>query len=432
MPPPETPGPAPSVLASPRAWNAVALVLAAGMVWHLFQARLPVDQDDFSIYYRAAAELRATGDPYASTPEPEALRAMSLEEALATRAFLYPPLAAVILEPFSFLSQQAAQDAWFLVNLLCLAAFCRWSLRALGWPEVERWKGVVFLGLLLTPPVQLTFRLGQMGLVLAALLIGAWLVAPRSSLAAGALLAFGGHLKLFPFLLPVAFRNRYPRVVPWTLAIGGGLFAASLAWFGPGPWGAFFRKVLGSVHYPVTGEFNVSLHGFLKRLFAANPHTMSLWIVPGLAQVSIGVSSACVLWVCSRGGGKGEPDEAAPLGYSLWLTGMLLLSPINGTYNHGLLLFPVLAAWRSLVRGASPDRTGLRVLILAIALACWPPGWAGGLPELDRALRIGWGNLFLTPAFYGLVLIFLLLGRLVARSRGGGPVASSTGGFGDT
>ncbi len=58
-------------------------------------------------------------------------------------------------------------------------------------------------------------------------------------------------------------------------------------------------------------------------------------------------------------------------------------------------------------------------LILATALVCWPPGWAGGLPELDRALRIGWGNLFLTPAFYGLVLLFILLGKLVARSRGG-------------
>ena len=67
------------------------------------------------------------------------------------------------------------------------------------------------------------------------------------------------------------------------------------------------------------------------------------------------------------------------------------------------------------------DRRLRTWLIIATTLVCVPPAWTDFNPWLYQRLHIGWGVLLLTPAFYGLVLYFVLLvgltGRAAAESR---------------
>jgi hypothetical protein len=93
---------------------------------------------------------------------------------------------------------------------------------------------------------------------------------------------------------------------------------------------------------------------------------------------------------------------------------MLLLAPINGYYNLVLLLLPLLAALKHLEQ--QPDRRAARWLILATALAWFPPGWTDVHPAVYDALHRGVGLLVLTPAIYGLAIYLGLLLWLARRS----------------
>ena len=126
------------------------------------------------------------------------------------------------------------------------------------------------------------------------------------------------------------------------------------------------------------------------------------------------LGAAVVLAVCVRAVRGAASDELGEqLRFGLWLCAMLLLSPINGSYNLVLLLFPLLALLRYLE--LRRDTNTRNWLIVATALACWPPAWTDWQPTLYNGLHIGLGVLLLTPAFYGLALYVWLLARQLRR-----------------
>jgi hypothetical protein len=221
-------------------------------------------------------------------------------------------------------------------------------------------------------------------------------------------------VKLYPALLGGYYALRRPRgVVWWAGGFGALLLALSLLAYGAAPYASYFQKVLLSSHYPYAAEFNISLFGFWTRLLSATPYAVPLADLPLLAR-SLAVLSCMgvlgvVLWA-----GRCTPDGiGAQLQFCIWLCGMLLLSPINGSYNLVLLLLPLLVMLRSLE--TSPDQGLRRWLIVGTALACWPPAWTDWQPLLYNTLHQGWGILLLTPAIYGLLIYMWLLARLARR-----------------
>jgi hypothetical protein len=146
---------------------------------------------------------------------------------------------------------------------------------------------------------------------------------------------------------------------------------------------------------------------------------MPLVNAPLLAQGLTILSSLLVLGVCLAVRRRSGDDEHRLLEYSLWLCAMLILSPINGSYNLLLLLLPLLVILGRLER--TPDRRMRNWLIVGTALACWPPAWSDGLPTVYNAVHIGWGTLILTPAFYGLVVYIGLLAWLTMRETSNTP-----------
>lgn len=406
-----------------RAASWVLIPLLLIFAWFL---RMPVDEDDFRIFRQAGVDLAATGNPYHSTPNPDAAGKLSREAAAETKVFLYPPFAAHLFRPFGLLSPERARDLWFFLNIGLLVASFLAAWQALAPPAWSRWKPPAFVLFFLSPPVLMTFNLGQVSLLLSALLLPAWRLSSTFPAAAGLLLAVATHIKLFPVILCIAFIRTAPRTIAWTAAWIAIIAAIVTVVGGGGQWSEFIQTTLASSFYPVTGEFNISLNGFFRRLLSENPHVRAVANVPQAATMLTAAAALAVLGACLRvtlgttrsETARDQPPATGtdPLVFSAWLVGMLLISPLNGFYNHTLLLFPALAI---LVRLSQTGTSRSRLLLPGIAflLACWwPPGWAEKNVSLNIWLREGWRMLFLTPSLYGLALLLRVVTELATNT----------------
>lgn len=416
--------------AEPRSADAARLFRFASwaviplLVMFAWILRMPVAEDDFRIFRQAGVDLAATGNPYHSTPGPDAAGKLSREAAAETKVFLYPPFAAHLFRPFGLLTPERARNLWFFLNLCLLAISCHATWHTLAPPAWERWKIPAFALFFLSPPVLMTFNLGQVSLLLSALILPVWRLSSTFPASAGLLLAIATHIKLFPVILCAAFVRTAPRTIAWTAAWIV-ILAAFVTLAGGGQWSAFIQTTLASSFYPVTGEFNISLNGFFRRLLTENPHVRAITDAPAAATLLTAASALAVLGACLRATlgtprNRTDQDRATatdapgdgPLVFSAWLVGMLLLSPLNGFYNHTLLLFPALAVLGRLSKAGTP-RSRFLLPGIAFLLACWwPPGWAEKYVSLNIWLREGWHALFLAPSLYGLVLLLRVVTEL--------------------
>jgi hypothetical protein len=359
---------------------------------------LSPEVDDFKQYWQAALNIRLSGDPYATTPEPT--------------PYPNPPLLAYLLQPLAMLDHRPAQWVWFGINLVALISFSLMCHKLAPTASVKRFWGVAILCVALAPPTRLSLQLGQLSILLALLVIAGFAWARRSPTTAGTLLALAGLIKLYPMFVGgyYLFRRRW-RVVIWSVTGTIAIMSVSVLTHGTAPFGNYARKVLFGNYYPYTAQFNISLAGFWQRLLTEHPYAVALTDAPWLAQILTLVTSALVALLCVRAAlvTPGNPL----LIFSAWLCGMLLLSPINGYYNLVLLLFPFLTILRCLE--LHPDRSIRNWLVFATALICIPPTWSDWNPALYEFVHIRWGLLFLTPSLYGLLIYFVLLIVLVRR-----------------
>jgi hypothetical protein len=425
LPPPELPTP-PRPPRRLGALNAAALALA--VCWLVLVAlTLTPETDDFAQLRRGAVDLAEHGDPYYTRTEAaaEARRPAGTVDESGERGFKYTPIFAYLFRPFALLDHRAGQRTWFGVNLAALATLLLLCLRVSGSALGRRYWGVLVLGVVIAPPTRLSLQLGQISLPMALMLVGVFALARRRPCLAGLLLTLASAVKLYPALLLVAYLLRGPRRVAWWgIAWAVLLAAAFLPAYGVGPYRSFAEGVVASGNHPYAAEFNLSFVGFWTRLFAKTPYAVPPLDAPALARALVALSTLATLLVCvgasRRPGGPGRD----PLLYSLWLCAMLLLSPINGSYNLVVLLLPLLVVLRLLER--APDRRLRNWLTLGTLLACWPPAWSDPLPAVYNAAHTGWGILVLAPAFYGLLIYFVLLARLTRRPAGERPGGKET------
>jgi hypothetical protein len=423
--------------------------LALALVWlALIATTISPDVDDFKLYWHAAVNMRQSGDPYATTPEPGTLVLPRVEAGgTLIGPYLYPPLLAYLVQPLAALDLPQAQRVWFTINCLALGSFIWLCIRLSRSTLARRYWGVAVLGVLLAPPTRLCLQIGQTGILIALLLAATYAVQRRAPLA-GALLALATTLKLYPGVLGLFYSNpsgfikwerifsgaappnprflftnhvgllytapRTRRVAWWALASGALIAIGSILVYGLAPYANYLRKNGQSAFYPYAAEFNISLVGFWDRLLSASNYAQPLAAWPGVARAIAAALSVVVVIVCVKAGRHAPDATTNLLQYGAWICGMLLLAPINGYYNLVLLLLPLLAALKHLEQ--QPDRRAARWLILATALAWFPPGWTDVHPAVYDALHRGVGLLVLTPAIYGLAIYLGLLLWLARRS----------------
>lgn len=289
--------------------------------------------------------------------------------------FTYPPFAALLFAPLGLVNLVVAQLVMVLASLLALLGGVRLTLRQLvpGWSAQAGWAAALTLtpALLLLEPVRSTVRLGQVNLVLLAMvaLDVLQLVPPRWR---GVLTGLAAGIKVTPAL----FVAHYLLARRWrdaAVAAGTGLATVAVgALVAPGPTLAYFTGHLFRTERVGDASLleNQSLYGGWVRWLGTGPTSTGLWL--GSAVLVAGVG----LWAARRADLAGESLLALGLVGAV----MLLVSPISWGH-HWVWLLPAVAV---LVL-VPPERAGrgwrVRPVLAALILVPLVVGCANLVPD---------------------------------------------------
>lgn len=399
----------------------VALVgaLQIWMAWReLIVGGMDIQQD-----YIAAQRLRAGGDIYAPIA-PAEVAALGVREELGfgMRQNVHPPSTALLFAPLTLLAFPAATLVWTLGSVALLLAMAYRLIAELDLPLKGPWRVILTLLMLSWYPVWLHLHLGQITILLCALVFGAWYCMRRGRDGmAGALLAAAAILKIYPaLLLGYALLRRRWRMLWVAAAVGLALLAAQTAFY-PRQWLDYFTAIAPRNAAEWTNSpRNASLASIGTRLFVGSDEVRPLLDLPGaepLARVALYALAlgvvALVLWRRRRVDDRdGE--------YSLLVCAMVLLSPLSWEHSFIFLLLPLGVVWRRLRAGRGAwRRLPLLFAVAAVALTLLPaeivllrlkgaylpdrmPGWVGLLAPGVAVLLCGFAAivslLWLEPA----------------------------------
>jgi alpha-1,2-mannosyltransferase len=290
--------------------------------------------------------------------------------------FTYTPFAALAFAAGLALPFKALMAVVTAASLFSLVATIWIAFRQLGWEKTSRLGATLLLsGLLLwTEPVQRALYLGQVELVLMALVV--WdLCQPDRRRWKGAATGIAAGIKLVPLLfiayLLLTRRFRQAAVAAGTFVvtviIGFIVFPnASVTWWLDGD---FFQA--GRTGF-VGGEQNQSLRGIMTRLIGSVNGTVGPWLLVAIVVALAGLAAAVIL---DRHGDTFAGLMAAALT-------ALLVSPISWDH-HWVWIAPGLALIvDAAVRAGRAGATGLRAAWYALAaavlivFASWPDFWS--------------------------------------------------------
>jgi alpha-1,2-mannosyltransferase len=372
-----------------HAWWVVP-ALAFGFVTHQLWNQTYWQRLDFHIYMEAVDSWSRTSSIYAYA------------EAGTHLGFTYPPFAAVVLWPLAHLDRAFAEHVWMMASLLASLAFLVVVGRAL--PDPPRWRCFVPLFVaagLLTTPVVLTTRLGQVNAFLALLVLVDCLSARRDRRFTGVGVGLAAAIKLTPMVgvLYFAVARRGRAIVTTAITFAG---ATLVAWaLHPSDSNSYWTDVLFDTSR--VGQLGSPLSNSLRRvvtwLNAGNGVESILWVGLCLAIVAVGVWRARIAW-------DRRNDLAA---ITLVMCVGLLCAPITWSHHLYFLIpaIPLLVGnGRSVLRwvavaltlpimfelqdqGQDATQSGWRVLFLLLVIVALPldrrsdlaPASAGGSAE---------------------------------------------------
>ena len=313
--------------------------------------------------------------------------------------FTYPPFAALVLDPLTFIPTRFAQLIWALVNMAALYAILYLSIRMVLSTAPTRM--LVLLSLIsLTPaflldPVRQTFSFGQINLVLAALVlfdVTGQLKVGGKSLPRGVLIGIASAIKLTPLIfilyLFVTRRVRAAWVALLTFALSSVIAAAlspRASWF---YWTKYVADAsrIGSAYY----ISNQSVRAVVDRLDHETVATTLILLISAIVLISGILLASWAFRVSSD-----------LLGIVLCATTGLLASPV--TWDHHLVWVVPVIVWLA----CAPDRPAFgRVWAIITAVLFWlapiwvvPHGHGAELGESDAQLLAG-NSFFIAMGFF--------------------------------
>ncbi|MGW7490888.1 glycosyltransferase 87 family protein [Streptomyces sp. NPDC054786] len=359
--------------------------------------------------YRTAAPHLLSGDLYAfrlNLPGPD----------LFPLPFTYPPFAALLFLPLSWVPWPLASAAWTAASTLALCVLVHCCLRMAdpAAPAARHRRRVLLwsAALLWTEPVAVTLALGQINLLLAAGV--AFAVRRRSAATAGLGIGLAAGVKLVPAVTGLYFLVHRRWSAAWWSAAAGAATVAAGWWAAPRPAADFWLHAVGDAARvgPVGSVLNQSVRGALSRTLGHDAGWSAPWWACAVPAALLALTAVVR---CAR--------RTDPLGclLAVQLLG-LLLSPISWCHHWVWAVAAVL--WLT----HTPHRTRSRTAALtawALALAGYlihwlalaqPDIWQFGRPWYLAVL--GWSY----PVCAVLTLVALLLPA--AGKASGGPPAS--------
>ncbi|MGW7025298.1 glycosyltransferase 87 family protein [Streptomyces decoyicus] len=333
-------------IARPRVVLAAALLMAslAGL-WMLYQVQ-PLPMSDIAVYRAEGQAASSGGDLYGFTVTKWALPAT------------YPPFAAVLFIPTTWLSLGTLKIIAVLVNAVLLALLVHLSCKAAGPGKAGRAAPVILaataLGLWLEPVFQ-TFVFGQVNLALTCLVL--WdLSRPDGARLKGFATGIAAGIKLTPALFAV-YLLVTGRVKAAFTVLGGFLASALLGWLVlPAASIEFWTQRMfetGRVGKAWLVD-NQSLQGLIARVLH-DPEPGLLWAVPALLTAAAGLYAARRVYL-RRG--------LDSWGVLCTAVTALLVSPISWSH-HWVWCVPLLVALAARTR----RHAWRRALLTAVTLA---------------------------------------------------------------
>ncbi len=299
---------------------AVIAVVIAGHEWYGNRH----DWFDLHIYYGAVRSWAHGGSLYDYA---------FMDKYAGALGFTYPPFAAVVMYPMSWLGFPVTNAIVWIASVLALALTVSWLVIPVadrhGWP---RWYALGLAIPLSTwlEPVRETITFGQINLLLAALIIGDLLfLARRGSRWAGIGIGIAAAIKLTPaiFIVYALVTRRYRLAATATVTAAAATLLAAALSFGDS-W-TYWTSALWDTDRvgDVRKTPNQSIKGALARLLDPTTVPGWLWALLALAVAVYGLRRAARAY--SRG------DEVAGLA----LTGIVgtLISPVS--WQHHLVWF---------------------------------------------------------------------------------------------
>jgi alpha-1,2-mannosyltransferase len=286
--------------------------------------------------------------------------------------FTYPPFAAVAFAPLAVLPDLAARVAMSALSAAALL-FSVVALLRLAAPTMEsrrRW-AVALAVLAATPliePVRDTFRLGQINLVLMALVLADLVAIVQGRKGRGILLGLATAVKLTPgvfiLYLLVIGRRREALTAAASAAAATALAALLMPSASGRYWGhlVFDDRRIGSAG----NVWNQSLRGAVARFMGAADRGQAVWLVLALVVACVGLALAARLHA------GGEPV----LGIGVAAVVGLLVSPISWNHHWVWALPLAVGLWQRAV--TVPDRTnwwlagGWTATFCLASISWWP------------------------------------------------------------
>lgn len=250
--------------------------------------------------------------------------------------FTYPPFAAMIMAPLA-IGQHFARVLMTVLSAISLMTIAFVTVRAVR-PQWSRDRALT-AGLIVAPlglalePVRSTFGMGQINLVLLALLL-VDLLGHTPKRFRGVLIGVATGIKLTPgiFIVFLLVLKRFREAAVATAATAGTLLLGYLVM--PGPTVDFWTRYIFDPGRPGPAHYisNQSIRGAIARITHGSTMTAPLWLLGAMILGTAGLLIARRLYAAGR------PLDAL---VATGLTG-LLVSPISWS-NHWVWALPAVA-----------------------------------------------------------------------------------------
>jgi hypothetical protein len=320
------------------------------------------------------------------------------EPAIADIYINPPPLAWLTL-PLAPLPYRTARIVWTILNVVIAAATAVYLLRRLAFTGRER---AAFIAIwLLYQPLLANFHLGQLYLVLLALLVLAWHGYREGNgrllgIALGLLFAFK-LAGLFLWLLLLL--QRQWRALAWGVATILIVTLLSLPWLGVAAWQGHLETVLRSGSHPSQAVTAYqTIHSFFHHLFSYHDfwNPAPLLVAPALATWLARLAYLVLIGFSIRLALRPPPD----LAWSAFVVLGVIVSPWALDYHYALLLLPMALVAARLRQ--QPRWWPWLLLAAAVYLT------GADLPYRSPTVAGGFWALLAYPKLYGALLLWAL------------------------
>lgn len=349
----------------------------------------------------------------------ERLERLSRENGIpAFPFFTYPPTWYLLFRPFTWMDWRDAHDLWLVANLLFVGASVVLILLAVGYRPRSGEESLALATLILgfSPLIFSLQECQANSLVLLTVCAALYLFSRGKNAGAGALIALGAAIKVFPGILLLYFLlKRKFRLAAFGFASLAIIMLLSISAIGWDVHYWYFFKVAPTWASNISAfDMNQSIAGVVGRALVGGEGISPIVHRPGLARGLITLSQivllALVVWTCRT--------RARRLTDSVWLEISLVIVfyQLASTWVliHHLqwLLIPYLLVWGIAAKDVSRPSFGLHA---AIALSYLLTGVE--YVYYREAFKGGAMALFASLKCFGTLVLFFALVAAVRRLR---------------